>query len=124
MSAGIGALAPDIDSPKSIVGRAAMPLGMIVGFLFGHRGIFHSMAVPFVLFLSYAFFLPSVYLLAFIFGYMSHLILDAITPEGVRLLHPFSRLHVRGFVSTGGLAEVLVFLMIAAGIVFRGIAIL
>jgi inner membrane protein len=80
----IGALLPDIDTPKSYLGRRFLPLSIIINFLFGHRGITHK---PFfIILIAYGIFilLKPVYVLAFVtvlglfLGMISHVILDKI----------------------------------------------
>ncbi|MCP6617940.1 metal-dependent hydrolase, partial [Klebsiella pneumoniae] len=51
----LGALLPDIDHPKSWVGKRTRPVSNVIGWIFGHRGITHSalaVAACFVLLLQ------------------------------------------------------------------------
>jgi inner membrane protein len=99
----IGALFPDIDTPGSFIGRWFRP----IGWLSSHRGIFHSILMLIVL--SGALLLIS-RPLAFVFalGYATHLILDMLSYEGIRLFYPFG-LRFRGFMKVDGILEKLIF---------------
>ncbi|MFH1786890.1 MAG: metal-dependent hydrolase [archaeon] len=118
----LGALLPDIDTPKSKLGRKVRPLSDIISWLAGHRGWIHSfsgfaVAMVIVGMLSLAFaeriFLP------FFAGYMSHLALDAMTKEGVALFYPFWNKKISGPIRTGSLTEKILF----AIILFAGLSI-
>ena len=109
----IGGLLPDIDHPRSKLGRHFRPFM----FLFEHRGFFHSfLMLPVIAVLLYFANLP--YLaLPTIVGYKSHLLSDLVTKEGIMPFHPISRFRLRGFIKTGGLIEIIIF---AGTIVFSG----
>lgn len=97
----IAGLFPDIDHPKSKVGRYFRPLN----FLFEHRGFFHSLLVlPLVSLLLY-YFNHTNFALPVIVGYVAHLAGDSITKEGIMPLHPISKFRIKGFVKTGGIFE-------------------
>lgn len=117
----IGSLLPDIDHPKSRVGRLCPPLTHAISSIFGHRGITHSL-----------FALVGVTLLAFAagdilfgavgalcIGYLSHLAADFLTHAGIPLLwpainHPFPRPNIRMPVfhfRTGGRLEFAIILL-------------
>lgn len=111
-----GGLLPDIDHPKSKLGRYFRP----VMFLFEHRGFFHSFLVlPLITAVLFFFFHMPQFALPIIIGYISHLLADLITLEGIMPFHPISRMRLRGFISTGGILEVLIFvaLLIYSGYV-------
>lgn len=97
----LGSLVPDIDEPNSTLGRKVKLLSKGIKVIFGHRGILHT---PFFLILvSVGLFFalkqcPEEYLVLatqasifFIIGYLSHLVLDTLTPAGIMLLYPFSK---------------------------------
>lgn len=102
----IGSLLPDIDHPGSLLGRR-MKVVSVIGL--GHRGWTHSF-LGFGIFTLLAYVIIPKYLLGFVIGYLSHLILDSLNPSGVAWLIPFSkkRFHIIG-IPTNGLYE-LVFL--------------
>ena len=91
-------LLPDIDHPKSIMGRVFFPIAKWLDKNYGHRTITHSLTLflPLLLLcrLAGGLFMgeeSSSYLLIFGFAYLSHLILDMLTVHGVPLFYPFLR---------------------------------
>ncbi len=115
----IGNIIVDIDHYKSWIGRRLLIISWLINKIFGHRGIFHSLIVPgIVLILSYYF---GYFNLGsgFFIGYLSHLLADCLTIEGVRMFWPL-KFRIRGFLRTGGLIENVLFyvLVIADGLIF------
>ena len=98
----LGGLTPDIDKRGSRISHKFPILSFISEKAFGHRGILHTpffvllleilcVALCKVFNLSNEF----VYLYQiFIIGYLSHLVLDFITPRGIMLAYPVSRSYV------------------------------
>ena len=104
-----GALLPDIDHPQSKIGRKFK----IVGFLFEHRGFFHSfLMIPLISVLIFYFTHSYALIMPLGIGYGSHLISDAVTKEGIMPLHPLTKLRIRGFIRTGGALEYVLFFLI------------
>jgi len=98
----IGATLPDFDQKS---------------FWFDHRGVSHSIFLPAILAgLAWLFFAP-IYGLAM--GFFSHIISDSLTKQGWKPFTPFSKFRIRGFISTGGLAETLLAGLLALLIVIR-----
>lgn len=94
-----GSLFPDIDTPKSIIGRKVK----LVGWLFRHRGFFHGI-VALILFTSIIILLSNVlYGFSFALGFLSHLLLDSLSIEGVNIFGKKfrGRFKVGGFVEKG-----------------------
>ena len=93
----ISGLAPDLDTPKSSIGKRlpfiSHPLGMIVG----HRGLTHSLLAATLCVFGIVWGigvqqsqpLYHLLLLPFLIGYLSHLIGDMMNPSGVPLLWPY-----------------------------------
>jgi inner membrane protein len=86
----IGALLPDLDTPKSAIGRLLRPLAVWLERKYGHRQATHSLLALGLLALVSA---PLIELklfwwLALLSGYLSHLILDATNKSGVPLFFP------------------------------------
>lgn len=114
LAAGVGSLAPDIDHPKSVVGRMIPAVSIPLSAVFGHRGITHSLlAVGLCVWggvwaqetLPPSGVLGSA-LLGFLLGYLSHLLADAFNPSGVPLLYPSrKRFRLPITVPTGGVLE-------------------
>jgi len=102
---------PDIDSYKSKVGRKIKPVSFLINLFFRHRGIFHSVFV--LILISLLIMLVSHEIaIAFFIGYLSHLILDSLTPKGVMLFYPFSKKRTKGFIRTGSLWENIFFFVL------------
>ncbi len=71
----LGSLAPDLDSPKSSLGRNIWPVSATVKSLVGHRGFTHSLLASGLVFLGLALTRQShwfPYFTAFAIGYLSH----------------------------------------------------
>ncbi|MFW5865498.1 MAG: metal-dependent hydrolase [Nanoarchaeota archaeon] len=98
LSSVLGSLFPDVDTVRSILGRKMR----IVGWMSTHRGILHS---PLILILM----VPLLQLLShpiatgFMAGFLSHVALDMLTPQGIKILPGTKR--VTGPLRTGGLTE-------------------
>ncbi len=88
----IGSALPDIDHPKSHLGRRLKLTSKLVSKTFGHRGFTHSLLfcciVGWLLYQAN----QSVGIGAF-FGILSHILLDMLTPfsKGVALLYPIKK---------------------------------
>lgn len=136
----IGALAPDIDQPTADLWRR-IPAGSVVGriitpILGGHRYISHSLLGIFLFgfVLNYLLTLAKAVVLvdmnivwwSFMIGYVSHLLIDSITHEGVPWLFPIP--YKFGFppwsflrVKTGGFVEqaiIFPLLMVICGYIY------
>lgn len=102
----IGSLLPDIDHPKSKVGKKIK----LIGFLFEHRGFFHSLLfLALIHIIVFMFFRDNPFILPLVIGYTSHLFIDCFNHKGIMPLHPFSRFRIRGFIKTGALLETILF---------------
>jgi inner membrane protein len=99
----LGSLLPDLDSATSFIGKKFK----LVSLFFRHRGMIHS--VVFLAGFSIISFLITknfYYFLAFAMGYLSHLLLDSMTPSGVAFFWP-SKVRTRGIFKTTGLVDIL-----------------
>jgi len=106
-----GAALVDIDHPNSKVGRRVK----VVAYLFEHRGFFHSLfALPAVASAVYLLTNDLLLTLPILIGYLSHIIVDALTVEGIMPFHPLLRFRIRGIFRTGHSAEFLLFLGLIA----------
>lgn len=100
---------PDIDEAGSKLGKKLW----FIAKLFSHRGIFHSIYIPILLFLIFNYiFHSSLIGFAILIGYFSHLILDALTVSGVNFLNPILTFRVSGFIKTGSIFEILLFVVL------------
>lgn len=100
---------PDIDTKDSKISRKIPILPSILFLFTTHRGIIHSI-YPIILISAILYPYSSFYTIAFIIGYLSHLILDALTIQGINFLHPFAQFHVKGFIKTGSISELILFI--------------
>ncbi len=107
----IASVIPDIDSYKSKIGKKIKPVSFLINVFLGHRGIFHSVFLP-VLISLLILLLSHEAAIAFFAGYLSHLVLDSLTPEGVMFLYPFSKRRTKGFIRTGSLVENILFILL------------
>ena len=108
---------PDIDEPKSKIGRKNKFFSSIIGFIFGHRGFFHSIYIPLILY--FIFYSISVEIgIAVLVGYFSHLLMDAMTRHGIRPLYPIINRKINGFIKTNSLFEKIIFLIIILSILY------
>ncbi len=91
----VGALLPDIDHPSSWLGRRLTLVSRPIAWLFGHRGVTHSLlglsGVCYAAFSTLThpelgLWLP--WLFGLCVGYASHIVGDWLTPAGVPLLWP------------------------------------
>ncbi|MCV2528466.1 MAG: metal-dependent hydrolase [Candidatus Lightella neohaematopini] len=87
-------LLPDIDHPKSFIGRRFKWLSIPIYKLFGHRRFTHSILLIIII----AIYInikrinfPIDVIYAMIIGYISHIIADMLTPAGVPLLWPYTK---------------------------------
>lgn len=106
-----GSLLPDIDTPKSKLGKYFF----FLNYGLTHRGFLHTFwGLLFIVLLStfvkVTLLVSDIVYLSFIAGYASHLLLDGLTKKGIRLLPPF-KLKMRGFFRTGGLREKMLFVI-------------
>lgn len=105
--ASLGSIMPDIDKPTSKIGRNIFinPLSKYIHKKFGHRTITHS-AILSLIFLSMLigssymfkdipFYFYSRFTIGFSVGYLSHLLLDSLTVEGIPLFYPFIKQKFR-----------------------------
>lgn len=89
-------LLPDIDTPKSIIGKPFYPISKWLYRRYGHRTITHSLLFTIIITLSVFILqrlnvIPHNYALITFFAYFGHLLLDMLTTTGVPLLYPFWR---------------------------------
>jgi inner membrane protein len=85
----VGSLLPDVDHPKSWVGRRSRPVSTAIAATLGHRGVTHSAiaVVGLAMLLSQAGYRRGP-IAALALGYLSHLAGDMLTPRGLRLAWP------------------------------------
>ncbi|MGK2897046.1 MAG: metal-dependent hydrolase [Candidatus Makana argininalis] len=90
-------LLPDIDHPKSFIGKKIKWLSLPLNKILGHRGFTHSFFIVFffIFFFKINFFfkkfIPIDSFQSMIIGYISHILSDIITPLGVPIFWPLKR---------------------------------
>lgn len=91
-ASGLGALLPDIDTPKASLGRI-FPLSAVIEHRYGHRQITHSwIFVVIMLALLSPFLMLKMWLIytGFMIGVVSHIMIDMANPSGVPFFYPNS----------------------------------
>lgn len=124
----IGALVPDLDASNSLLQKVTVagirPLvvpGRVLNRRFGHRGFLHSLMAwgLWTVATSPVITASSAFWLGLMLGYGSHLLGDASTRSGLRLLYPQRKIiHLlprKLRLSTGSEAEEVVFAVFASG---------
>jgi inner membrane protein len=113
--AAAGSLLPDIDHPRSWVGRRTWPVSTAIASVLGHRGITHSAiaVIGLTMLLLHAGYRRSG-VSAVIVGYLSHLAADMLTPQGLRLAWPFRKTWCVPLCRTGSPAEPVIVLLLLA----------
>ncbi len=102
---------PDIDDTKSKIGKKNKLISRIVNFFFGHRGFFHSIYIPLILFFVF-YNLNNEIGVAILVGYFSHLFMDALTRKGIRPFYPLIKKNINGFFKTNSILEKILFLIV------------
>lgn len=105
----LGSLLPDIDHPKSWLGKRLRPLSSTIASALGHRGVTHSAAAA----AACAWGLlhggaPRWVVHPLAVGYLSHLAADMLTPGGLRLAWPLRRTWALPLCKSGSPFEPLV----------------
>ena len=102
---------PDIDERNSKIGKKYKFASRIINFLFGHRGFFHSIYIPLILYFIF-YNINNEIGIAILAGYFSHLLMDAITKHGIMPLYPIINIKINGFIKTNSILEKIIFLII------------
>jgi inner membrane protein len=111
-----GSLLPDVDHPRSWVGRRIRPVSTAIAATFSHRGITHSAiaVIGLTLLLLHAGYRPGG-VSALAVGYLSHLAADMLTPRGLRLGWPLRRTWGLPLCRTDSAMESMIVLAIIGG---------
>lgn len=118
--AALGALAPDIDHPKSTLGSRLKPISVPISLVFGHRGITHSLfAVAACAWLFAHSGVDAGLSAPFLVGYLTHLAGDLLSPSGLPLLYPLKRRRTFALpiIKTGGFSEQLVVVLLCGWLI-------
>lgn len=104
----IGSLLPDICSPTSTIGRKLPILSRMAAGTFGHRTFTHSFLMLALLYMSFIWLLEWPFYIehGLLVGIVSHLILDALTRQGIQFLWPLQvRVGIPFGIKTDGFIE-------------------
>lgn len=120
--AAAGSLLPDICSPTSTVGRKFPILSRLTNSTFGHRTFTHSLvAVILVLALFKYLSIHESLEVGLLIGMVSHLILDALTKDGIQFFWPLKiRVGIPFGIRTGGFLEPFVLALLVAYVGYFG----
>jgi len=110
----LGALIPDIDTPKSKVGSKFGIFSKFIEAVLGHRGIVHTVWGMLVICGLFWIFVSKTYGAALFAGFFSHLAIDGLTKKGINFLHPVSKVRLSGFIESGSATEMILFVLIIA----------
>ena len=102
---------PDIDERKSKIGKKYKWTSAIINFIFGHRGFFHSIYIPLILYFLF-YYINNEIGIGILVGYFSHLFMDAMTKQGIKPLHPIINKKIKGPIRTNSLFEKILFILI------------
>lgn len=108
---------PDIDQANSKIGKKLGIFSKIINSIFGHRKFFHSFLFIIPTYLLFSIF-SEITAISFLLATSSHLILDALTPEGITPFYPL-KFRVKGMIKTGGLLEKVLFALFIALIIIK-----
>lgn len=108
---GLGALLPDVDEPKSYIGRRTRGISDLINLIFKHRGLTHS--IFFVGLINFSliaigikggFAIEATYLTL---GCFLHILEDSFSKSGVKWLLPLSdkSFQIGIYYTTGGIVE-------------------
>lgn len=103
----VSSLLPDICHTKSKLGRHFKILSVIVNIFFGHRTFTHSLLfIVLITILLSLIKTPNYYMVSILGGMLSHVILDMLTPRGVKFLYPLP-INIKFPITfkTGGLVD-------------------
>ncbi|MBI2148748.1 metal-dependent hydrolase [Candidatus Woesearchaeota archaeon] len=103
---------PDIDHPKSRLGRKLFFLSWPINIVFNHRGFFHSIFPPIFLYLIFKLINLNLLAISIAIGYLAHLAGDSITKEGIRFLYPIVKLNIKGPISTNSFFETAIYFIL------------
>lgn len=104
--ASIGSLLPDVDHPKSWLGRRLPGISHAVALTTGHRGMTHSALLAIVSVFVLAAISLQHWAAPLLVGFMTHIFCDWCTKGGVPLLWPLkTRFRSPVAFSTGGIFE-------------------
>lgn len=125
LAAMVGGLLPDIDHPKSAIGRQLPWLSHPLSAIFGHRGFTHSLLAIVIMLGALFLFTASGegsqlrwLVVPLCVGYLSHIVGDSFTPSGVPLFYPKRKTYSFKLFKTRSFMETLVVSIFTLSIFF------
>lgn len=112
-----GAIFPDIDHPDSTIGQKVKFISKPINWIFGHRGFLHSLffaLLIYALIFIFSFQIAN----AFMIGFITHILLDGLTKEGIEIIRPLTDFKIRGPFISNGIAEIFIDVGLCAGLVY------
>lgn len=109
---------PDIDKSSSKIFKKLKPFSY-PAVIFRHRGIFHTIYFPLLIFLVLYIIDLKLLSLTVLIGYLLHLFLDLITKKGIALFYPLSKKRIKGFIKVGSLTENMIFVVLIILIIYK-----
>jgi len=106
-----GSLIPDMDHKNSWINNR-LKISKVLPYFTEHRGVMHSLILGFGMLAFVWIVFDKIYAVPLFIGFVSHILIDGLTPSGVNFLHPLGELHLRGFIDTGSWKESIIFLLI------------
>ncbi|WP_020006969.1 metal-dependent hydrolase [Salinicoccus albus] len=122
----VGGLLPDICHSGSKIGRKLPLISKLINLIFGHRTFTHSLLFLIIIaFIMNRFIQIEALTAGLIIGILSHYVLDMATRNGIKLFFPLG-LTVKFplTIRTGGLAENIIFSILAAASFYFGFQVL
>jgi inner membrane protein len=109
---------PDLDEHTSKISKKLRSISYITNSLFKHRSLFHSIWIPLIL-SSILFSINKIISIAILTGYISHLILDALTIKGLAPFSPIINKKIKGFIKVNSLLDNLLFYLFVVIIIYK-----
>ncbi|MEM4647953.1 MAG: metal-dependent hydrolase [Candidatus Pacearchaeota archaeon] len=108
-------LIPDIDSTSSFINKK-IKFGKIIAITSKHRGFWHSIFGLLIFFIISLILSKIIIIMHFplyvSIGYITHLIADSLTINGIKPLWKFSNFHIKGKIKTASLFEYILFIFL------------
>ncbi len=105
---GFGGLFPDIDHSGSKITKKTGIIGFVLSKMLSHRGLSHTPFLWILIFGALMYYFPAYQFIFFplLLGCLSHIFLDALTPQGVPILAPLTWQKINFLtIQTGGKIE-------------------
>ncbi|SHN30114.1 metal-dependent hydrolase [Gracilibacillus kekensis] len=118
----IGGIIPDICHGGSKIGRRIPLISRVVNTIFGHRTFTHSLLFLVLMYVVLSLFISNQsFITGLLVGMISHLVLDAATKNGIKLLYPV-QITIRFPLTfkTGGQMETIILLALTLVTIYYG----